>query len=34
VSSALRHSPSARCAIAASDICRFFLHFQQKQCLL
>jgi hypothetical protein len=30
VSSALRHSPSARCAIVANDICRFLDIFWQN----
>jgi len=31
VSSALRHSPSARCVTAANDACRFFNDFTKKQ---
>jgi hypothetical protein len=30
VSSALRNSPSARCGIAANEICRFFYIFGKK----
>jgi hypothetical protein len=33
VSSAVRHSPSARCIIAANDM-QIFRHFWQKHCLL
>jgi hypothetical protein len=33
-SSALRHSPSARCAIAANDVCIFLDTFRQKHCFL
>jgi hypothetical protein len=34
VNSALRHSSSARCVIAANDICRFLDIFWQKYCLI
>jgi hypothetical protein len=30
VSSALKHSPSARCVIAANDVCRYLDIFQKK----